>query len=511
MNSLDSEFNAYLESQTTNTNLEKDYDYTPLSVITEAYFGKSKLSIEMEKCIASLKSKYDNKFSIATFGAIETSDEWQRLKHLIEKQYGFYSVSLILKRDVFPNAYTYPITMTIDGSLQMAQYARVDKSGLKYDPKYKVCALLYITDSLMFNPDMTPGEIMAVLTHEIGHNFDVVCFKHLSSLTFTTILLDVYYNIANERPFRLISDLTAIKGVRNAWAKWNNLAQSTKCLWIIYDVFSKLAKIPVGIAVKITYPFIKLYSQINGLIVASFPLAGLFITYTTYSSETFADKFAAMHGYGPELASAMGKLEIESNNLGTNWLINRIPIVAHLTMFMTCTLEFFARSGDPHPEYVARMLNIAQIIESDLNDKHIDPKTRKQAKKDLERIKHTCKSFLENTENNSFGDKVYKAYQRFLLSSFPRNGDIRSAILKGDKINDDTINKELKELSKRKNNEYFESYSIDKTMNPKTKSSRVRRSLPKLKGEGKKTTIKTKDSRLKISQDNIKSKIHKGF
>lgn len=517
---IDEEFNAIKHDSFSH--------YTPLKSLSEAYFGKPKKCLEMEKCIAKLKEKYQSQ--LLTFGNIEGSDEWKRLKSLIEEQFGFYSISLILVRDQMPNAYTFPITMTFDGCFKMAKYARVDKQGFMYDPKYKVCTLFYITDSLLFNSEFTPGEIVAILMHEIGHNFDVVCYNHLVPFILLDLTFD-FFIVLYQNPLAITQFFTAFTGLRHIHTQITNFSQGGM-LWLLGDTLAKLASIPVGLIEKIAFPVLRLVSKFIGTVYTLIsPLSALYITYDGYSKENFADKFASMHGYGPELVSGLGKLDTEYNNLGVSWLINRIPLVAHLFAGMDCCLQFFGTGLDPHPEYAARVMNTLKIIESDLNDKHIDPKTREQAKKDIARIKKNCQEYLDDVEDkNSFGDDVYKAYQQTMFEWFPGNGDMRSGFLDGDNINDNAINAAIKHNIQRANrssnkyNKYFENANLtslkedivlerykDKTSNPLTRSSRLRKHLPAYKPEGYKTRKQSKDPRLNIGKASNKAKLHKGF
>lgn len=85
-----------------------------MQVYDEAYFGKTKEFKQMEECIQNLKDEYQD--SLLHLGNIENNSNWQKLRKLLEDKFGFYSLSLILKRDSLPNACTYPVSCTIDGA-----------------------------------------------------------------------------------------------------------------------------------------------------------------------------------------------------------------------------------------------------------------------------------------------------------------------------------------------------------------------------------------------------------
>lgn len=418
-----------------------------MQVYDEAYFGKTKEFKQMEECIQSLKDEYQD--SLLHLGNIENNSNWQKLRKLLEDKFGFYSLSLILKRDSLPNACTYPVSCTIDGAAQMSKYAVVDK-GLKYNKNCKCCTLVYVTDTLFFNEKLTSAEVLSVLLHEIGHNFDEVCYKHLCAFNVIDSIFYAVFVLINN-PLHFYEAFLMFTGGRRIYSQFMNSIQGCM-LWVFFDFIGNLVSIPIGIAYKIFLPIIKpIIYGISTIYNIIDPLAPFIMACDGYQKEQFADKFVAIHGYGPEYASAMGKLEDEINNLGITWGINRVPIIAHFYQALAVATSFLGKSRlDPHPDYAARMMAIMNVIETDLDkDKSIDAKTKQQAKKDISRIRQNVKDYLDDTKDeNSFGDDVQKAYQRWLLNMYPGKGDIRSSLYPD---NDQKINQSLEEIRTRKN------------------------------------------------------------
>lgn len=416
-------------------------------VYDEAYFGKTKEFKQMEDCIQKLKDEYQD--SVLHLGNIENTHEWKKLRELLEDKFGFYSLSLKLKRDSLPNACTYPVSCTIDGAAQMSKYAVVDK-GLKYNKNCKCCTLVYVTDTLFFNEKLTSAEVLSVLLHEIGHNFDEVCYKHLCAFNVIDSIFYAVFVLINN-PLHFYEAFLMFTGGRRIYSQFMNSIQGCM-LWVFFDFIGNLVSIPIGIAYKIFLPIIKpIIYGISTIYNIIDPLAPFILACDGYQKEQFADKFVAIHGYGPEYASAMGKLEDEINNLGITWGINRIPIIAHFYQALAVATSFLGKSRlDPHPDYAARMMAIMNVIETDLDkDKSIDAKTKQQAKKDIARIRQNVKDYLDDAKDeNSFGDDVQKAYQRWLLNMYPGKGDIRSSLYPD---NDQKINQALEEIRTRKN------------------------------------------------------------
>ena len=192
-----------------------------MQVYDEAYFGKTKEFKQMEECIQNLKDEYQD--SLLHLGNIENNSNWQKLRKLLEDKFGFYSLSLILKRDSLPNACTYPVSCTIDGAAQMSKYAVVDK-GLKYNKNCKCCTLVYVTDTLFFNEKLTSAEVLSVLLHEIGHNFDEVCYKHLCAFNVIDSIFYAIFVLINN-PLHFYEAFLMFTGGRRIYSQFMNSIQ----------------------------------------------------------------------------------------------------------------------------------------------------------------------------------------------------------------------------------------------------------------------------------------------
>lgn len=425
-------------------------------VINEAYFGKSNKIVKIEKLIGRIRSKFKDSYMKYN---IEGSEEWQELKEAFEDAFGFYSLTLLLGRSGIPNAFTVPISLSLDRVHEIQNKVRLSKiSGLKFDPKDKFCTLITIEEELLFNFEFTDGEITAILLHEVGHNFQTVGYNHLVMLAF----IDSIFNFLIGLQRGDISGLILFEPIRRVALGSINSLQGT-AVYNVLDVISKVARFPMQIAIKMAYPLLKMFQFIQYTsIVLMAPLLAYCITFNGYAKENFADKYPVMLGYGPEYSSAMGKLNTAINNIGALWAINRIPIISHLYQFLLASVTFLGIAIDPHPEYSARVMAIVKTLEHDLNDRRLDPKARKQIKEDLARVKKNIQTYLDNPMSS--GDEVAITYQKWLMEKFPGYGDIRSKMLKDSDIDDTTIDKNFKELQKVKENTDIDQYPGIKEM-----------------------------------------------
>ncbi|MBR2245903.1 MAG: hypothetical protein IJ880_02555 [Bacilli bacterium] len=412
------------------------------TAINEAYFGKSKKVLKIQDCFHKVREKYRDSYMKYN---IEGSTEWQELKTAFEDAFGFYSVTLILGRSGIPNAYTFPISMSLDRVYEIESKVRLSKvEGLKFDPKDKFCTLMAIEECLLFDFDYTDAEITSIMLHEVGHNFQTVGYKHMVLLAFINNIFNFLIGLQRGD----ISGLLLFEPLRRGMLGTVNALQGT-ALYNVLDVISKIARYPISLAVKLVYPLIRVIQLGYGTFLAlTAPLIAYSITFDGYAGENFADKYPVMLGYGVEYGNAMSKLNSSLNNIGTFWLINKTPILGHLYQLLVASVCYLGMALDPHPEYAARMMNIINTLEHDLNDRRLDPKARKQIKEDLAKIRKNMKEYMDNPM--SPGEETAIAYQKWLLEKFPGYGDIRSKMLKDSDIDDDAIDKNFKNLQKVK-------------------------------------------------------------
>lgn len=81
------------------------------------------------------------------------------------------------------NAWTHPIDFYLDTSMNMQNLVVTSSKGYRFKPEAKVSTDIAITSKLLFDPNFTDGEILAILLHEIGHNFESVMNQNLCTFS----------------------------------------------------------------------------------------------------------------------------------------------------------------------------------------------------------------------------------------------------------------------------------------------------------------------------------------
>lgn len=418
-----------------------------LHSVNEAYFGKSPRLVEIERNIKIIRSKFGTGNSLfggnGIGGVIEQSEEWKRIRTLIEEQFGFYSVSLLCVRDAQLNACTFAITWTWDGSVDANKFLIVNKDGMRYTKEAKFCTIICITEGLLFDKEFTEGEIVGVLLHEIGHNFDTTVYKHVGSFVLFSLVLDLMSSIQTLDPLLFLSTITTSTGIRKSISTNLNNIMDTK-VWAIYDTVKWILSVPFTILDKLLAPILKMFSYGSSAVMGvwttlmSGGLSAFIMLGGRYSSENFADKFAGMHGYGYEQITALRKME--TNSFGTESIIEKIPIIGHAYGLYFIAAGMLAGLAEPHPVFSARVKSIIGVISSDLKDKRIDKKTRDLIKKDLDNINKSLDEYAK--QDVGYSKSVLRAYYEFLYKMYDK-GDLRSTIMADCLDDENVINREL--------------------------------------------------------------------
>ena len=135
-----------------------------LQFIQEVQFNNPKLS-KIENLIEYLRNKY-----LLLNEKINTDPKIKEISSLFEEIFGFNSCQFSIEQSKFNNAYTVPLSSKIDSWNYKKCIKRTDE-GLQFTAIAKANVAIYITSNLFFDKQYSNREILAILLHEIGHNF----------------------------------------------------------------------------------------------------------------------------------------------------------------------------------------------------------------------------------------------------------------------------------------------------------------------------------------------------
>lgn len=471
-----------------------------LTCVQEMYFGKPKACIKAEYYIGLIRQKLIGSASnngvaksiVSYTGSrdvvsknkesIMRTKEWKSLKRLLENQFGFYSISLILVESPKSNAMTVPISGSIDNVIQSKPYnsLTITKQGYKYDKKAKFCIMLLITEGLLVNTKLSDSEVLAIILHEIGHTFDSATFKYMGPLSLIKTIYDSYSN------FSAISPQFAMVGAGINVVKRSQKANNKTSEFINKQIDMHRGKILSGIlgvlfmlmnsgrnSIKVVLEFLspilgnsastvysiilyiqRLIKNISDFSITKIIGKNAYSIIFGHTREHFADKFASMHGYGPELVSALGKIEISKFSGSTlETYIEKVPLIKDIYgLGVVSLVDFFDIfiKADPHPNFSARFNSIKNIIKADLDRPGIDEASKKLLLSQIKEIDDKYKEYESKSKNISSATKTQSYIHSFLNKLFPGRGDIFSfALDKAGIMSDKKINKRVDDIKSK--------------------------------------------------------------
>ena len=421
-------------------------------VLNEAYFGKTKGVLKIEKALGALRRKYMGQYFSKDINLDPGIDDVCRA---IEDAFGFGLVQFEVCIEAGINAFTMPIGTSVDA--RGSKYMEVDTTnGYRYNKQANFAALLYITSGLFLNEAFTDAEITAIMLHEIGHNFTTSAIDYNGNLNVLNNVLVGLYTFG-------VYTVASTNVVKRASINLNNyMAKTFRRLAEVYNSFKSV----IGTWSYIIAEYLKFGEFVNGITMpfstmvttiasnvwsitmryALFPTRFL----TGYDDERFADSFATMYGYGPEMQTALEKLHDRKYSVyAMDKFISESPLIANYIDLFKLPVLFIIYAFDEHPELPARMKNACTQIEYDLKNHHYRPAMKARIKHDLKVMQANLAKYEKiNTDVTENPKAIREMYYQWLLENF--DGDLKHNVFfatKPKEINDSFLSKlRLKKL-----------------------------------------------------------------
>ena len=269
--------------------------------------------------------------------------------------------------------------------------AKMTKHGLRFIDPYKLnIYITYGTDYLYKSKKkflFTPGELTAITIHEVGHVYAPYVLPIEDSLELLRRAINIKTGIY-------------LKGNRNL----NREKDDMKL--IVSSITDYLKHRPV------TEMFSDMI-QTSSILVKNI-LAKLFLfDDKLYTEEKIADSYATAYGYGPELSSALIKIDKHCNSTqkGQNRLVGGVLALIMETLF------------DEHPNTLVRINEtIAQLEYEAKKEKNSFKKKRLEA--DIRVVKTALKQYELISKSDRYNTPI-SVYRKALASILPfSKGDV---------------------------------------------------------------------------------------
>lgn len=168
-----------------------------MDILNEIYFGKTNNLLKIEDLFEKLKMKYPRKKiknDHSYYRQLNKDPILNQIGDAIANQFGFIEVIVTFCNDFSLNAYTVPVVSGKKGSVYDMNEINISNTdlkgaltvgprGLKFDTsKFSANLLVCLNTGILFSGILTVPELIAVLLHEIGHNFtkSVLQYNHIS-------------------------------------------------------------------------------------------------------------------------------------------------------------------------------------------------------------------------------------------------------------------------------------------------------------------------------------------
>lgn len=405
--------------------------------IEEAYFGKTPVLLELESKIHDLREDLTETTSSASKKVLD-------INRTIEKQFGMSIFALKLLPSKIPDAYTYNIG-NMDTALKgkkLRDYVIGDiNNGYKFIKGNKICIVTAISYGIMNkNSGYTDAEILAILLHEIGHNFADCLYGELTDYNQAVIM--AYKNALIQQAFlcailsvvtfglTLPTTIAAIKNLGSLNSKKKHNEEKR------YQKKPKSEKIKTFLA-KIKTNFIDKNDIASSVAyrLSSYGKAATKAYKNQFSdddkktirdsmyrrSEVIADKFANFYGYGLELSSALVKMDKHSDNIfykearkkakGNTYLL-KLNDEYEEEMFDMCDYE-------EHPDVLQRVNSSIKTLKREYEKEDIDPRVKNELLDQINKLESLVNDITDKNKQIYKIDKAHAIYLAYLNETVP--------------------------------------------------------------------------------------------
>lgn len=395
------------------TEILDDYGY-----FKEDYYGKTPYLLKAEKVLESLMTLVkQNPLDDYTNHPLNI-----KLQKLLQKQFGFKDVFILWFQDSKKRrtAKTFSSVNIFSGLIDETRFKN-KKDGF-YDANHKLICCITLSISNMIYANINAEECIAILLHEIGHNFDysinhaistilgiigsasklvskksIIIGKKYDPETNTTTLYRKTVPIVDlEQAIYLAGVATPI---RKTYAKFISLIDK------LLNKFPFAKKVENVFGELISY-YDKMYYMITSFRnLKNLPRQILLTPLSVYAqifvirkNEEFADSFATMYGYGPSLMTGLTKLDyttvmnLQDTEIGNNPVVKAL---LDITMLESCICSFFL-SG--HGTDEQRIMQQIKFVKKEISNGNYPPSIKEELKNQVNELEEILMNNVEMTD-----------------------------------------------------------------------------------------------------------------
>lgn len=386
-------------------------------LINEAFVGKTETLLEMENQINKIRA------SIHKFTDINKNKEVQKLNRLFEKQFGMEVFGLNIVQSNTIDAYSAPINTRFDVVLKQNISKMVEGSkttGYRFKEGNGLGIICYIHWGLLMNPDFTDEEILAVILHELGHNFADALYDKIKF--YNKEIVESYYSwkifiaivtfglkskalrqnknsyvkkkLKNKKSNPIRGIIQGFKGAKEDFSEF------------VDEVFSRLGKKDSSKA-KQTLNTIDIEKQKKYIKTKNIDR----------QDEVIADLFAGVYGYGPAQVSAL--LKMGDYKTSAEKFVEKIPIIGKIKNQKFNDIGKDLYIFDEHPHIIQRAIEEIKLLEDELKKSDLDPKLEAVMKAQIKQMKDLLEKATTIVDESQKSENSKKEFYKFIMNEDP--------------------------------------------------------------------------------------------
>lgn len=405
-------------------------EYKIFLILNEAYVGKTPILEAIENKIGELRKKV--KYSNAN----DTLKETLEINRLFEKQFGMNTFALHIYPSDFVNGFTHVIANNFDIAAEVTMHDMVEANatdGYRFKEGNGFVIIINLASQLFTDPQYTNAEILAVMLHELGHNFADAIYDEIEYANKS--MMNAYYkylvHMVTLYAITIVGIPTAIKikkmlkeytnrnrqkvekksqvvGKGKIKALFNSInAKTGDFFWIIKGILTRLQggstiakrKRSHNIGNDSQLPQVKKAKSLQK------------------QNEVIADKFAGIYGYGPDQASVLLKMEYTPSPSAK--FMSKLGKKAQDLSDQYDKECLDLHKFDEHPQLIQRIMTEITLLKNELKNDNADPKLKKVIKDQITQLEEVLKMATVVTNEMSKSQEAQTIYNQFIKDTCP--------------------------------------------------------------------------------------------